>query len=131
MDAYLQAVEKGLKNITSLKEPEYFKTWFLRIVINESKNIINRNKNTVNIEDYYHKEIYEAIDKETKLDLERALENINEDVREMIRMKFYIGYSLEEISEILNVPIGTVKGKMYKAIKNMRKDLEVIDYERR
>ena len=40
IDAYLQAVEKGLKSIQNLKEPQYFKTWFLRIVINEAKNIL-------------------------------------------------------------------------------------------
>ena len=45
IDAYLQAVEKGLKNIQNLKEPQYFKTWFLRIVMNEAKNIISKNKN--------------------------------------------------------------------------------------
>ena len=43
IDAYLQAVEKGLKNIQNLKEPQYFKTWFLRIVINEAKNTISKN----------------------------------------------------------------------------------------
>ena len=41
IDAYLQAVEKGLKNIKNLKEVKYFKTWFLKIVINEAKNIIS------------------------------------------------------------------------------------------
>ena len=43
IDAYLQAVEKGLKNIKNLKEVKYFKSWFLKIVINEAKNIISKN----------------------------------------------------------------------------------------
>lgn len=41
----------------------------------------------------------------------------------MINLKYYMGYKLEEISEILDIPIGTVKGKMYNALKNMRKEL--------
>lgn len=131
IDAYLQAVEKGLNNITKLKDGKYFKTWFLRIVINEAKNIINKNNKVVSIEDYSTKEDTENIDKDTKLDLEKALENVNQEVREMIRLKYYMGYSLQEISEILQVPIGTVKGKMYTALKSMRKDLEVRDYEER
>lgn len=131
IDAYLQAVEKGLKNITNLKEPKYFKTWFLRIVINESKNIINKNNKIVNIEYYSTKEYAEMIDRDVKLDLEKALENIDVKVREMIRLKYYIGYSLEEISNILDIPIGTVKGKMYTALKSMKKDLEVRDYEKK
>ena len=51
IDAYLQAVEKGLKNIQNLKEPQYFKTWFLRIVMNEAKNIISKNKKLIYLED--------------------------------------------------------------------------------
>ena len=42
-----------------------------------------------------------------------------------------MGYKLDEISSILDIPIGTVKGKMYTALKNMRKELEIIDYENR
>lgn len=133
IDAYLQAVEKGLKNIQNLKEPKYFKTWFLRIVINEAKNIISKNSKIVYLEDV--KEICEKSNegenKEAKIDLEKALENVEPQVKEMIKMKYYLGYKLEEISEILNVPIGSVKGKMYTALKNMRKELEVRDYENR
>ena len=101
IDAYLQAVEKGLKNIQNLKEPQYFKTWFLRIIKSKSDN------------------------QEEKLDLERSLEKVEPQVREMIRLKFYMGYKLDEIANILDVPVGTVKGKMYTALRNMKKDLEV------
>ena len=111
IDAYLQAVEKGLKNIQNLKEPQYFKTWFLRIVMNEAKNIRPTKSKSEN--------------QETKLDLERSLEKIEPQVREMIRLKFYMGYKLDEIANILDVPVGTVKGKMYTALRNMKKDLEV------
>ena len=38
-------------------------------------------------------------------------------------MKYYMGYKLEEIAQILDLSIGTVKGKMYTALKNMRKEL--------
>lgn len=51
IDAYLQAVEKGLKNIKNLKEVKYFKTCFLKIVINEAKNIISKNSKVIYLED--------------------------------------------------------------------------------
>lgn len=50
---------------------------------------------------------------------------IEPQVREMIRLKFYMGYKLDEIANILDVPVGTVKGKMYTALRSMKKDLEV------
>ena len=114
IDAYLQAVEKGLKNIKNLKEVKYFKTWFLKIVINEAKNIISKNSKVIYLED---------INRENKIDLEKSLQSIDPQTREMIKMKYYMGYKLEEIAQILDLSIGTVKGKMYTALKNMRKEL--------
>ncbi|SCH45517.1 MULTISPECIES: sigma-70 family RNA polymerase sigma factor [unclassified Romboutsia] len=125
IDAYLQAVEKGLKNITSLKEAKYFKTWFLKIVINEAKNIINKNNKVIYLEELEERKDVKHEDKESKLDLEVCLQKVEPQIREMIRLKYYMGYKLEEISSILDVPIGTVKGKMYTALKDMKKQLEV------
>lgn len=127
IDAYLQAVEKGLKNIKNLKEAKYFKTWFLKIVINEAKNIISKNSKVVCLEEIDKKEEDNLYKKEEKLDLEKCLENIEPQTREMINLKYYMGYKLEEIANILDVPIGTVKGKMYSALKIMRKELEIKD----
>ena len=104
IDAYLQAVEKGLKNIKNLKEVKYFKTWFLKKDIKDLK------------ED-------KEINRENKIDLEKSLQSIDPQTREMIKMKYYMGYKLEEIAQILDLSIGAVKGKMYTALKNMRKEL--------
>lgn len=126
IDAYLQAVEKGLKNIHTLKESKYFKTWFLKIVINESKNIIRKNSKVTYIEEIKEQACINnctSDNNEEKIDLENSLEKIEPQTREMIRLKFYMGYKLEEIASILEVPVGTVKGKMYTALKFMRKEL--------
>lgn len=123
IDAYLQAVEKGLKSIKNLNEPKYFKTWFLKIVINEAKNIIAKNSKVTFLEDVKDLKEDKEKNKESKIDLENALQKVEPQIREMIRMKYYMGYKLEEISQILGLPIGTVKGKMYTALKNMRKEL--------
>lgn len=125
MDAYLQAVEKGLKNIQNLKEIKYFKTWFLKIVINESKNIIAKNEKIIFMDEIEQKEYRSDVDKESKLDLEICLQKVEPQTREMIKLKYYMGYRLEEIANILDLPIGTVKGKMYSALKDMKKELEV------
>lgn len=125
MDAYLQAVEKGLKNITNLKESQYFKTWFLKIVINEAKNIIAKNSKVIFLDEIEERREINHEDKESKLDLEICLQRVDSQTREMIMLKYYMGYKLEEIATILDVPIGTVKGKMYSALKDMKKELEV------
>ena len=118
--------EKGLKNIKNLKEAKYFKTWFLRIVINEAKNIVKKDNKVVFLNDLGKENTASGDgDKESKIDLEVVLSKVEPEVREMIELKFYMGYKLDEISDIMDIPVGTVKGKMYSALKNMKKDLEV------
>ena len=94
---------------------------------NEAKNIISKNNKLIYLEDVdTSRNIKSKSDnQEEKLDLERSLEKVEPQVREMIRLKFYMGYKLDEIANILDVPVGTVKGKMYTALRNMKKDLEV------
>lgn len=128
IEAYLNAVEKVFRKVHQIREPRYFKTWFIRIIINEAKNIAKKNKRIVYIEEYTAQAV-EGQDVCDKMDLETALQGMNTQVQEMIRLKFYLGYTLEEIAELLQMPVGTIKGKMYTALKNMREELEVKKYE--
>ena len=84
----------------------------------------SNNKNTAVINEKI-KDLKEdkEINRENKIDLEKSLQSIDPQTREMIKMKYYMGYKLEEIAQILDLSIGTVKGKMYTALKNMRKEL--------
>lgn len=125
IDAYLQAVEKGLKNIKNLKETKYFKTWFLKIVINEAKNIIAKNNKIIFFDEIEERREIKYEDKESILDLEICLQRVDSQTREMIKLKYYMGYKLDEIATILDIPIGTVKGRMYSALKSMKKELEM------
>ena len=109
--------------IKNLKEVKYFKSWFLKIVINEAKNIISKNSKVIYLEDIKDLKEDKEINRENKIDLEKSLQSIDPQTREMIKMKYYMGYKLEEIAQILDLSIGMVKGKMYTALKNMRKEL--------
>ena len=42
LDIVQESIVKALKNISSLKEEKYVKTWFFRILINESLQYIKK-----------------------------------------------------------------------------------------
>ena len=42
-----ESIEKALKNIHQLKTTEYIKTWFYRILINESLQYVKKNKKLI------------------------------------------------------------------------------------
>lgn len=51
MDAVCDAVEKSLVNIKKLNDPKLFKTWFIRIVINECKMQMSKKKTVISLAD--------------------------------------------------------------------------------
>lgn len=50
LDIVQEAITKALKNINKLSEESYIKTWFYRILINESLQYIRKNKRILTYE---------------------------------------------------------------------------------
>ncbi|KIL35773.1 RNA polymerase subunit sigma-24 [Cohnella kolymensis] len=124
MDAVSDAVVKALLNIKKLREPKFFSTWFMRIVINESKIQLRKRQTTIDIAD----SLYIPGTKDTSaevMDLEQTLSNLPPIERLIIQMKYYLGYSFEEIADMTEMPLGTVKTKLYTTLRQLRVKLEV------
>lgn len=131
MDAVCNAVEKAYKNIKSLKNPEYFKTWFIRIVINECKAELRYREKTDSIKQQLRGREFTLTTHDDGIGIYNLLQDIPESERTMIHMKYYMGYTLQEISEIMDIPIGTAKTKIYsniKKLKSMFENKEVSNY---
>ena len=60
---------------------------------------------------------------EFKQSAERALHSLSPRLREVVVLKFYSGLTYEEIAEILNIPVGTIKSRMNYALLKMRDSL--------
>ncbi|MDD4295804.1 MAG: sigma-70 family RNA polymerase sigma factor [Ruminiclostridium sp.] len=124
MDAVCDAVEKAFCNLKKLKEPRFFKTWFIRIIINECKLQL-RNRKKV---EYLADDIFIQADisnKEENLDLNKVLDQLPALDRLLIYMKYYMGYTLEEIAAATDMPTGTVKTRIYGNLKVLKSRLEV------
>ena len=59
MDCVCNAVEKAYINFRKLKDPGFFKTWFIRIVINECKVMLRKKKKVLDLSDSLYMENYE------------------------------------------------------------------------
>jgi RNA polymerase sigma-70 factor (ECF subfamily) len=53
---------------------------------------------------------------EVRLAVERALESLTNDQREAVVLKIYQGFKFEEMAEILDCPVSTVKSRLYTAL---------------
>lgn len=57
-----------------------------------------------------------------RADLASALSNLPETHREVVMMRFVDDFSLDEISQALEIPLGTVKSRLHNAIAMLRED---------
>jgi len=56
--------------------------------------------------------------------VERALGTLSEEMRCVVVMSIYQGFKYSEIAEILNIPVGTVKTRMFHALQKLGKVIE-------
>ena len=126
LDIVQESIFKALVSLNTLKNPEYTKTWFYRILINCSLDFIRKQKKIIPLDDeVLYSYINESNDTYTDIDLHRALDELPEDYRSIIILRFFEDLKLEEIAEILNENINTVKTRLYKSLDKLRIKMEV------
>ncbi|MDD5863068.1 MAG: sigma-70 family RNA polymerase sigma factor [Firmicutes bacterium] len=124
LDAVQNAVCKALESFESIRNTGAIKTWFYRILINESLHIIQKRKKEAassDLEDVdmvYHEKAY---DQES---VEEELDQLEPDVQEIIRLRFFEEMSLKEISSITGYNLSTVKTKLYRGLKLLRENIQ-------
>lgn len=59
--------------------------------------------------------------------LEKIVNSLSADQRETLRLHFFDGYSLAEVSEKLGQPLGNVRHHYYRALDKLRKEMFVDD----
>lgn len=114
-----------ISKIGQLKNPESFGGWALRIVYTKSINWINSNKRLhQNLENYKYEQ--EIIDLERTDDtlikeaLLKMIKTLPENQQVVIRLFYLQEYSLKEISDILNISVGTAKSRLFHAREKLK-----------
>lgn len=123
LDIVQESIEKALKNIHQLKTTEYVKTWFYRILINESLQYVKKNKKLImySIDDL-EKDIYweEDIQKDD-IDIYKCVQKLNDKLKTVIILRFFEDMKIEEIAKVTNTNVNTVKSRLYKALEELKK----------
>lgn len=116
-DAIQEALFSAYKNMKNLKNERYFKTWIIRITVNKCYDLIRKNSinNKKTEKSICYEEVVVQSNIEGKMDLEKALNMIEEDLRIVTVLYYYDDIPIKEIAKILNIPAGTVKSKLARA----------------
>lgn len=125
-DVLHNAYEKAYRMNNQIKNPSRIKSWLATIVKNEANQVIRRR--TLSKEKLSQMQGHNAIDDQTdrlvsQLDLKSALALLSEQDRDLITLKYLLGYKQKEISKLLELPLGTVKSKTSRALDTLREIL--------
>jgi RNA polymerase sigma-70 factor (ECF subfamily) len=123
-DAYQETIIKAYKGIAYLKREQFFKTWLLRIMINECNMILRRRRKTAYIDETVPEDIAFE-DNHERLELWQAVNTLKEELRIVVILFYYEGFLQNQIAELLDIPVGTVKSRLSKARENLKEDLEI------
>lgn len=117
-----ETIYKAYRNIKSLKEPKYFKTWLSKILINVSNDYMRKNGmiELEHDENNYVKKVHNDDQIEIKMDLYNAMDELEDKYKDVIILRYIEDLKIEDISEILERPVNTIKTHIRKAIKDMK-----------
>lgn len=114
-----------INKIETLNDNGSFGNWALRIVYSKSFDALRRKRKERDLEAKLGKNLFisEAIyDENTalKMRLLKAISSLSEQQQMIIKFFYTEGYSLKEISETLNISIGTVKSRLFHAREKLK-----------
>ena len=97
-------------------------SWLYSITKNETLNYIKKQKDTISLDDIYYitvedKELNKIIDKES---YNKILDRLESKEQEIISLKILGNLSFQEIAQMLDEPVGTIKWKYYKSIHTLK-----------
>lgn len=120
-DAAQNAVLKAYRNLDTLKERRYFKTWLIRILKNECFDTLKRRRPTLDVEGQGTLSYEMAV---PDLDLNRAFDTLSPEERLTITLYYYEGYDTREIAQLTEVSEGTVRSRLSRGRASLRSLLQ-------
>lgn len=120
LEAVDEAVYQALRALKQLKQPEFFETWLTRILIRTCHKELRRRKRVLPMEQLPETADADAYD---HLPLKEAIRTLPEELRAVIILRFFSGYTQAETAALLEIPQGTVATRQRRALQLLRLEL--------
>lgn len=140
-DASQNAFVKAYFGLKNFRDEAQFKTWLFRIVINEAKDTYRKERSRgffksqstqskagddeggsifdlIPSKDLSPREAFEVL--ESKKVLERAIRTLPDREQEVFMLRYFHDLPLSEISEVLEIALGTVKAHLAQGLEKLK-----------
>jgi len=130
-DVTQQAFLQAFRSIGQYRGESRFATWLYRLVVNESLQHLRRNRRSRHVP--LEREPVDAArheqDEERKELLDKALSDIDPELRSIFLLREVEELSYREIAEALQIPEGTVGSRLNRARRDLRKRLSDLGWD--
>lgn len=127
-DIIQESMLKAVVNIHKFKPEAKFSTWLIKIATNVYIDYLRKNKAIEPIEENLEAAQCSAEDIAiSNIEYKQAMNmllSLPYEKRAVFILKHYFGYKYEEIAEILNCPVGTVRSRLHNTIKQIVSEFE-------
>lgn len=130
-DAVQEAFIQAFRSLDSFQDGRPFEPWFTRIVVNKAKRTKDRldrghlpyEQEEVNPHGTFIPET-QVIEKESLDTLFTAINELDENHRLPLILKYLTGLSEVETAQVLGIPVSTVKSRLYVARQRLKQHIK-------
>ncbi len=121
-DVMQQTVLNAYEHIGGLKKPSYFKTWLIRILINNCNRLYNSRKRMVPGEKLAEEKYFDDYPEDNAFfDL---LSLLQKEDRAIFQLYYGEGYTTKEIGQILEIKENTVRSRIHRGKEQLRRQIQ-------
>ncbi|MCM3742166.1 sigma-70 family RNA polymerase sigma factor [Oceanobacillus luteolus] len=126
LDVIQETACNAFLSIGQLRNPEYFSTWLFRILIRECYRLLKKREQII---PYEENELLRRLESKQDKEIEsfhlsEALSKLNSSYQTSIILFYYHDLSIQDISEVMEKLIGTIKTYLHRAKKKLKRELE-------
>lgn len=118
-DAVQESLVRAWRDLRTLRDPERLDAWLRRLLVNacrdESRRSRRHESNIRLLPDHDRPTSDSSGDLADRDAIDRGLQTLSVDHRAVIVHHYYLGLSLAEIADALDIPVGTAKSRLHHA----------------
>jgi RNA polymerase sigma-70 factor (TIGR02954 family) len=120
LEAIQEVTCRAYMKLRKVKEPRFFYTWLIRILIHYCIDEQKRKRKVLPLLHIPESSMNETLSIDEKILIELAIEKLEPKYQHIIILKYYQDMTLTEIALLLERPEGTIKTWLNKALKELR-----------
>lgn len=123
MDIVQEGAYRAILKCGSIRQKEFVETWIYRVMIRTALNFLKKKKQEQDFSEL--SDIVEGTeDHYENVDLKNAIRQLGEPAGTIIRLRFFEELPISQIAEILKENENTIKSRLYRSLKSLKKIME-------